>query len=127
MYCLPAVVRFKSLLFEAIHGKGRKNDTSVLLSDYTSNRATFLFLIETFEQSGTILFTCFSHLLQIFCFDYHLCEHFRKRAYFCAVYHGTIIRTGITCMKIPCYMRDSACRWFIVENAKIFRSYVKHF
>ena len=24
-------------------------------------------------------------------------------------------------------MRDSACRWFIVENAKIFRSYVKHF
>ena len=24
-------------------------------------------------------------------------------------------------------MRDSACRWFIVENAKIFQSYVKHF
>ena len=41
--------------------------------------------------------------------------------------HGTIIRTGITCKKIPCYMRDSACRWLIVENAKIFRSYVKHF
>ena len=36
-------------------------------------------------------------------------------------------RTGITCKKIPCYMRDSACRWFIVENANIFRSYVKHF
>ena len=35
--------------------------------------------------------------------------------------------TGIACKKIPCYMRDSACRWFIVENAKIFRSYVKHF
>ena len=30
----------------------------------------------------------------------------------------------ITCKKIPCYMRDSACRWFIVEDAKIFRSYV---
>ena len=41
--------------------------------------------------------------------------------------HGTIIPTGITCKKIPCYMRDSACRWFIIENAKIFRSYVKHF
>ena len=41
--------------------------------------------------------------------------------------HGTIIRTGITCKKIPCYMRDSACRWFIVENTKIFRGYVKHF
>ena len=41
--------------------------------------------------------------------------------------HGTIIRTGITCKKIPCYMHDSACRWFIIENAKIIRSYVKHF
>ena len=35
--------------------------------------------------------------------------------------------TGITCKKIPCYMRDSACRWFIVKKAEIFRSYVKHF
>ena len=42
-------------------------------------------------------------------------------------YHGTIIRTGITCKKIPCYICDSACRWPIAENAKIFRSYVKHF
>ena len=40
--------------------------------------------------------------------------------------HGTIIRTGITCKKIPFYMHDSACRWLMVENAKIFRSYVKH-
>ena len=40
---------------------------------------------------------------------------------------GTIMRTGITCKKIPCYMRDSVCRWFIVENAKIYRSYIKHF
>ena len=28
----------------------------------------------------------------------------------------TIIRIG----KIPCYMRDSASRWLIVRNAKIF-------
>ena len=41
--------------------------------------------------------------------------------------HGTIIRTGITCKKIHCYMRDSAYGWFIAENPKIFRSYVKHF
>ena len=34
--------------------------------------------------------------------------------------HGSIIRTRITCKKIPCYMRDSACRWFIVKKAKIF-------
>ena len=41
--------------------------------------------------------------------------------------HGTIKWTGIICKKIPCYMRDSACRWFIVKKAKIFWSYVKHF
>ena len=40
---------------------------------------------------------------------------------------GTIIRTGITCKKISCYIRGSVSRWLIVENAKIFRSYVKHF
>ena len=39
--------------------------------------------------------------------------------------HRILMQTGITCKKIPCYMRDSACRWLIVENPKIFRSYVK--
>ena len=34
--------------------------------------------------------------------------------------HGTTIRTVITCKKTPCYMRDSAFRWFIAEKAKIF-------
>ena len=34
--------------------------------------------------------------------------------------HGAIIRTGITCKKILCYMRDPACRWFIVKKVKIF-------
>ena len=33
--------------------------------------------------------------------------------------HGTIIRIGIACKKIHCYMRDSAFRWFIVKKAKI--------
>ena len=42
-------------------------------------------------------------------------------------YHETIIRKGIKCNKISCYTRDSACKWFIVENDKIFRSYVKIF
>ena len=41
--------------------------------------------------------------------------------------HGTIIRKGITCKKISYYMHDSACRRLIAENAKMFRSYVKHF
>ena len=45
------------------------------------------------------------------------------QAYHC----GTIIQKGITSKKIACYMRNSACRWFIVENAKIFRRYVKVF
>ena len=43
------------------------------------------------------------------------------------ILHGTKIRTGITCKKICCYMCNSACRWLIVQNAQIFRSYVKQF
>ena len=43
------------------------------------------------------------------------------------VYHGTIIWTGIACKKIPYYMPGSACRWFIVKKAKMFRSYIKYF
>ena len=42
-------------------------------------------------------------------------------------YHGPIIRTVITCEKISCYMSDSAFRWLIVENPRIFQSYVKYF
>ena len=41
--------------------------------------------------------------------------------------HGTIIRTEVTRKKILCYMRDSACGWYIVKKAKIFQSYVKYF
>ena len=33
-------------------------------------------------------------------------------------YHGTIIQTGITCNKIPCYIRNLTCRWHIAENKK---------
>ena len=40
--------------------------------------------------------------------------------------HGTRIRE-ITCKKISCSMRDSDCRWIIVENDKGFQSYAKHF
>ena len=41
-------------------------------------------------------------------------------------YHGTKIRGETTCKKIRYCMGDSSCRWLIVENAKIFRSYVKN-
>ena len=34
------------------------------------------------------------------------------------IYDGTIIWTGVTCKKVPCYMHDSACRWYIVKKAK---------
>ena len=44
-------------------------------------------------------------------------------------FHGTFHGLKITnwCKKIPCYMRDSTCRWFIVKKAKIFWNHVKHF
>ena len=32
-----------------------------------------------------------------------------------------IIRTGTTFKKIPCCMRNSACWWRIVKNAKILK------
>ena len=37
--------------------------------------------------------------------------------------YGTIIQTEITSKKIPCYMRDSACRWFIFKKAKAANSW----
>ena len=62
--------------------------------------------------------------LQDFC-DTHDLENLIKDSI--CFNHGTIIRTGTTCKKIHCYMRGSACRWYIVENAKIFGNYVKIF
>ena len=41
--------------------------------------------------------------------------------------HGTRTQTRITCKKISCYMFDSVCKWFIVENVKTFQSYANHF
>ena len=35
---------------------------------------------------------------------------------------GTITRTGISSKKTPSYMRNSACRWRIAENAKYFEA-----
>ena len=43
----------------------------------------------------------------------------------CLLQHEITIRTGISCKKTPCYMR--ACSFCIVENAKIFCSYIKYF
>ena len=43
------------------------------------------------------------------------------------IMHGTIIRAGITCKKIPCYMRNSACSWFSVEKAKNFEDMLNIF
>ena len=56
--------------------------------------------------------------------DKYLIE--RYRSLLCK-YHGTIIQTGITSKKILYYMRHSACRCFIVKEAKIFWSYDKDF
>ena len=41
--------------------------------------------------------------------------------YFCKMLHHW---PGVTCTNI-CYMCKSVCRWLIVENAKIFRLYLK--
>ena len=45
----------------------------------------------------------------------HLCKLLNDR-----LGNGTTIRTEITCKRIPCYLGDSASRWFIIKKAKIF-------
>ena len=42
-------------------------------------------------------------------------------------YHEMIIRIGMICSKIPCYMCCSACRRHIVKIAKIFWIHIKYF
>ena len=56
--CCPC---FLNLMKEAFYECDRKNDTSVLLYDYRCYIGGFV--TETFATSGTILFSCFSHLL----------------------------------------------------------------
>ena len=49
--------------------------------------------------------------------DMHMITHYYF--WYLLIYHGTIIRTGITCKKIPCYMRDSICRWRIIKGTPL--------
>ena len=35
-------------------------------------------------------------------------------------HHGNIIWAAVICQKVPCYMRYSAYRWFIVKKLKYF-------
>ena len=62
--CCPC---FLHLVKEALYAD-QKNDTSVLLYDYISACYEGGFVMETYVVSGTIFFSCFSHLLQTFCF-----------------------------------------------------------
>ena len=86
--CFPC---FQYALFEAIHQSEKLNNTSILLSDYVSTRSPFLFLIETFECAGTVLFTCFSHLIKVFDFEYRNCYRYMKKSYFSAVFNENTI------------------------------------
>ena len=70
--------------------------------------------IQNVDQQWNML----ESLLQLYTLNYY-------NNYICR--HGTIIKAGIACKKISCYMHDWACRWLIVENGKIFGSYVKQF
>ena len=70
----------------------------------------FYFILKNLHK-----FLCSSYLLSVEKIQIH------------NIHHGTIMRTGIACKKITCYMRDLACRWLILKNFETFRSYVKHF
>ena len=97
----------------------------------------------TFLCPRYVTASAFCHAIREILINTFLEQHIRKSFVICATQlarslllkklnyfevtlnHGTIIPTGITCKKIPCYMRDSACRQFFVKKAKIL--YVKHF
>ena len=82
------------------------------------------------EELGNVRNSTLRSFYIILCFHIYIFSYNRITKWVKTIYmvgHRTIIRTGITCKKIPCYKRDSACRWLIVENTTIFRSYVKHF
>ena len=81
--CCPC---FLELLKEALYESDRKKDTSALMYQYVSSRYEGGFVTETYVCSATILFSCFSHLLQIFCFDFIYCNHYQKRTYFTVLY-----------------------------------------
>ena len=51
--------------------------------------------------------------LEILSVKYEECKYYHLN-------HGTIVWTGIICKKIPCYLGDSACGWFIVKKVKYF-------
>ena len=48
------------------------------------------------------------------------------QSHFWPVIHETIIWTGIICKEIFCFMHGSACKWCIIEKAKLFWSFNKH-
>ena len=41
-----------------------------------------------------MLFTCFRHLVESFCFDYKYCWHYTKRSYFSVLYENYTFRFG---------------------------------
>ena len=128
-------------MYDEIFGKNNKRFPAIVWYNRSSPPEVFLWegvlkICSTFAGEhpcrNVISIKLKSHfgmdvLLQICCiFSEHL--FLRTPLEGCFWYnHRTIIRTGITCKKIPCYMLDSACMWPIVENVKIFRSYVKYF
>ena len=91
---------FASMLSEGLRTQ-RVNYSTVLLSDFVSSRIAFAFVIETFEHSGTILFTCFSHLVLIFAFDDTVCCHYQKRLFFTCKSgeNGLLIRKCYRCYR----------------------------
>ena len=40
--------------------------------------------------------------------------------------HRRIIRAGMTCKNIPCYIHESACRWFIIKLLIYFKVMLKN-
>ena len=75
------------------------------------------FLLQQFSFVDLKMWCCFSAVCSLVLFTTVLFTKILLDYYFA---HGTVIRKGITCKKISCYMRDSGCNWFILKKIKYF-------
>ena len=80
---------------------------SVEFGDFVSYEVDFSIVIETFEKSGIMLFTCLTHLVSCFAFDTDTC--------FCYFKKGT--KTFFTCKAE--YDRESIRKCHVCYNKSI--------
>ena len=92
----PSIVKIKTKAFDSTFHfrKSSRNEVEKIISNINIKKSCQQ------EDAPTKIIKLNKDLIARF-----IAENFNS-----CIDHGTIIRARITCKKIPCYMRDSACR-----------------